>query len=143
MTGKAIVIAALAALIAVAVAAGAPRMSGMSLHATLTGKAETPKGDPDGSGSATVTINGTSVCWQIKASNVTTLTASHIHKGGPGVAGAVVVPFGAAYTSKGCIKAPAATVAAIMKNPGGYYVNVHNAKYAGGALRGQLSGASM
>ena len=143
MTVKAIVIAALAALIAVAVAAGAPRVSGMSLHATLTGKAETPKGDPDGSGTATVTINGTSVCWQIKASKVTTLTASHIHKGGPGVAGPVAVPFGAAYKSKGCTTTTAATAAAIKRNPAGYYVNVHNAKYPGGALRGQLSGSSM
>ena len=65
--------------------------------------------------------------------------AAHIHKGGPGVAGPVVVPFGAAYKSKGCVKAPAAVAAAIQKRPGAYYVNVHNAKYPAGALRGQLS----
>jgi hypothetical protein len=32
----------------------------------------------------------------------------------------------------------AAIVAGIKRNPAAYYVNVHNAKYPGGALRGQL-----
>ena len=45
-------------------------MGGTSLHATLTGKAETPKGDPDGSGTAEVKITGKSVCWEIKATGV-------------------------------------------------------------------------
>jgi CHRD domain len=138
MTLKLVVIGAVIALaVAVASASGA-LMKGGSLHATLTGKAEKPKGDPDGRGTAEVKINGTSVCWEIKASKVGTLMAAHIHKGGPGVAGPVVVPFGAAYKSKGCVKAPAAVAAAIQKSPGAYYVNVHNAKYPAGALRGQL-----
>jgi hypothetical protein len=143
MTLKSIALAAVVAMIAVAVAAGASHKGGNSLHAALTGKAETPKGDPDGAGTAEVKINGKSVCWEITASKVTKLTAAHIHKGGPGVAGPVVVPFGGAYKSKGCTTTTAAVAAALKKSPGGYYVNVHNAKYPGGALRGQLSGDSM
>ena len=143
MTLKLIAVAAVAALIAVAGAAGSTKAGGSSLHAMLTGKAETPKGDPDGSATAEVKINGKSVCWEIKASKVATLTAAHIHKGGAGVAGPVVVPFGAAYKAKGCATTTAAIAAAIKKNPAGYYVNVHNAKYPAGALRGQLSGDSM
>jgi hypothetical protein len=141
MTLKSVVVTtAVVVLVSVAGASGAlgALQKGGSLHATLTGKAEKPKGDPDGSGTAEVKINGTSVCWQIKASKVGTLMAAHIHKGGPGVAGPVVVPFGTAYKSKGCVKAPAAVASAIQKNPGAYYVNVHNTKYPAGALRGQL-----
>jgi hypothetical protein len=143
MTFKSIAVAAAVALIAVATAAGAPHKGGNSLHATLKGKSETPKGDPDGSGTAEVKLSGKSVCWEIKAAKIARPNAAHIHKGGPGVAGPVVVPFGATYKAKGCQSTTAAVVAAIRKNPAAYYVNVHNAKYPGGALRGQLSGDSM
>lgn len=128
--------ALLIALVAVTGAAAA--MQKGSLHATLTGKAETPKGDPDGSGTAEIKITGSKVCWEIHVAKVGTITAAHIHKGKPGVAGPVVVPFGAAFKSKGCTTAPSGAAAAILKNPSAYYVNVHNAKYPGGALRGQL-----
>ena len=71
-------------------------------------------------------------------SKVQTIVAAHIHKGKAGVAGPVVVPFGAHYKSKGCTTTTAAIAAAIQRNPAAYYVNVHNAKYPGGALRGML-----
>jgi len=126
------------ALIVAAGASGALQKHGSSLHATLSGKVEVPKGDPDGTGSAEVKITGTTVCWEIKASKVGTLMAAHIHKGGAGVSGPVVVPFGKTYKSKGCVQAPSAVATAIKANPSAYYVNVHNAKYPAGALRGQL-----
>jgi hypothetical protein len=122
----------------VAAAGAAAAMQKGSLHATLTGKAETPKGDPDGSGTAEIKITGTKVCWEIHVAKVGTIVAAHIHKGGPDVAGPVVVPFGATFKSKGCTTASALLTAAILKSPSKYYVNVHNAKYPGGALRGQL-----
>jgi hypothetical protein len=130
-------IAVLAALVVAATATGAVQGSG-SLHATLTGKVEVPRGDPDGRGTAEVKITGTKVCWEIQTSKVATIVAGHIHKGGPGVAGPVVVPFGKVFHAKGCTTTTPALAAAILRNPGRYYVNVHNAKYPGGALRGQL-----
>ena len=138
MRFKIVVAGAVVALVVVAGASGALQKGGNSLHATLSGKAEVPKGDPDGRGTAEVKINGTSVCWEIKTSKVAKLLAAHIHKGRAGVAGPVIVPFGKAYKSKGCIAVPAAVATAIKNNPSAYYVNVHNAKYPGGALRGQL-----
>jgi hypothetical protein len=127
----------LAALVVAAGATAAAQKVG-SLHATLLGSAETPKGDPDGRGTAEIKITGRRVCWEIHVSKVQTITAAHIHKGKAGVAGPVVVPFGTHYKSKGCTTTTAAIAAAIQRNPAAYYVNVHNAKYPGGALRGKL-----
>jgi hypothetical protein len=132
-----VVIAVLAVLLGAPVVSAAIAKGG-SLHATLSGKAETPKGDLDGSGTAEVKIAGTKVCWELHVTRVGALVAAHIHKGGPGVAGPVVVPFGKTFKAKGCTTTTAATAAAILAHPGQYYVNVHNAKYPGGALRGQL-----
>ena len=127
----------LAALVVAAGATAATEKS-KSLHATLLGKAETPKGDPDGSGTAEVKITGRQVCWEIKVARVQTIAAAHIHKGRPGTAGPVVVPFGKVFKAKGCTTTTAAIAAAIQRTPSAYYVNVHNAKYPAGALRGQL-----
>jgi hypothetical protein len=127
----------LAALV-IAAGATAALQKGGSLHATLTGGAETPKGDPNGHGTAEVKIIGRKVCWEIKVSKVQKIVAAHIHKGKAGVAGPVVVPFGKVYKSKGCTTTTAALAAAIVRNPSAYYVNVHNATYPGGALRGKL-----
>jgi hypothetical protein len=71
-------------------------------------------------------------------SKVQRILAAHIHKGKAGVAGPIVVPFGKVFRAKGCTTTTAAIAAAIQRNPGAYYVNVHNAKYPGGALRGKL-----
>jgi len=132
-----VLIGVLAAAVLAAGATAATQKDG-SLHAALLGKSETPKGDPDGSGTAEVKISGAKVCWEIKTARVGTILAAHIHKGRPGVAGPVVVPFGKTFKAKGCVTSTAAITAAILRNPGAYYVNVHNAKYPAGALRGQL-----
>ena len=96
------------------------------------------KGDPNGRGTAEIKITGRRVCWEIKVSGVQTIVAAHIHKGRPGAAGPVIVPFGKVFKAKGCTTTTAAIAAAIQKAPSPYSVNVHNAKYPGGALRGQL-----
>jgi hypothetical protein len=138
MRFKYIVAGLLVALIPVAAASGALLKDGNSVHATLTGKVEVPKGDADGTGTAEIKITGRQVCWEVKTAKVAKLLAAHTHKGKAGVAGPVVVPFGKTYKAKGCATATAAVAAAIKKNPRAYYVNLHNAKYPAGALRGQL-----
>jgi hypothetical protein len=131
-------IAGIAAVVLVPATALAASQKGNSLHATLRGTVEVPKGDPDGSGRAEVKITGARVCWEFKLAKIGTPNAAHIHKGLPGKAGPVVVPFGAAFKAKGCTTAPTVVAQAILRNPSAYYVNVHNAKYPGGAVRGQL-----
>lgn len=107
----------------------------------LSGRAEVPKGDPDGTGFAVLNLDagkGTA-CWKFKGiAKIGAPNAAHIHKGRKGTAGPVVVALGNAYKTSGCAKAPKKTIVAIETHPNDYYVNIHNAKYPAGAIRGQL-----
>jgi len=101
-------------------------------------------GDPDGFGSASVTINGTSLCFGITVGNLATPTMAHIHKGRKFENGPVVVPLtpptnGNHGASSGCVNDVDATLAAdILAHPKAYYVNVHTGDFPAGAVRGQL-----
>lgn len=113
-----------------------------TLTADLAGTAET---DSDGSGTATVVLDpdaGTA-CWTFSVENVDPITVSHIHEGAAGASGGPVVDLdldGFDGSSEGCNDAAdAATLQAIIDDPAGYYVNVHNEAYPGGAIRGQLA----
>jgi hypothetical protein len=115
--------------------------------ADLKGSNEVPAaGDPDGVGAATVSFDvfdavDAEVCWDIAYSGITAPTAAHIHRGAAGVAGLVVVDFGApgASSSLGCAALTATLANEILADPAGFYVNVHNVDFPGGALRGQLA----
>jgi hypothetical protein len=112
------------------------------VSAKLKGSNEVPtKGDPNGTGFVVVTFDAKkgTACWKFKnVTRIRTPTAAHIHKGRTGSAGPVAIPFGAAYKASGCQKAKKSLIEAIETNPNRYYVNIHNAKYPDGALRGQL-----
>lgn len=120
---------------------------GRPLRATLTGAAEVPvPGDPDGSGTALVTLNPGQgvVCFRIEVANITLpALAAHIHSAPAGVPGPVVVPFvapGADGTASGCTSdVDRDLILDILRNPAAYYVNVHTTDFPGGAVRGQLS----
>jgi hypothetical protein len=112
--------------------------------ATLTGAAEVPgSGDPKGSGTVQVTLNPDTgeVCYELSVANIQEATAAHIPKGAMGQEGPVTVALEAPKTGsvKGCTKADAPVIIAISQDPAGYYVNVHNAAFPKGAVRGQLS----
>ena len=138
LVALAVVAAAVVPLVAFGSAGSTSKLS-----AKMTGSVEVPKGAPNGHATASVTITGTKVCWKYtKVTGIDKPTASHIHKGKPGTAGPVVVPFGAAYKAAGCTTTTAALAKAIAANPKAYYVNIHTAKYPPGAVRGQLKVAS-
>jgi len=138
MAFKSLAIVFLVALMPLTAAVAGTPVTGTSLQGIFTGRVEVPKGDPDGRGTVKVTILGAKVCWDISTTKVGPLTAAHIHKGGVGKAGPVVVAFGSAYKAKGCVRTTASTAEAIKGAPKEYYVNVHDAKYPSGALRAQL-----
>ena len=116
----------------------------MKAKANLTGAAEVPgPGDTNGSGTVQVTLDSdkNEVCYDLAVAKLDDATAAHIHEGAAGKDGPVKVPFDAPKggSAKGCKTADAAVVKDIMANPANYYVNVHNAAYKNGAIRGQLS----
>jgi CHRD domain len=121
------------------------RPGGRPLTATLTGAAEVPgPGDANGTGTATLRLNPGQrrVCFVLTASNITLpAAAAHIHVGASTVAGPVVVPLAppdATGMSGGCVSAERSLIKAILKNPSGYYVNIHTSDFPAGAIRGQL-----
>lgn len=130
------------ALIATAATA---QTGGRKLQTNLTGAAEVPgPGDADGAGTAQITVNSgqRQVCYKLAVRNIAVATAAHIHEGGPTVAGPVKVTLGtpnASGMSSGCVTVDRALALEILKRPADYYVNVHNAPFPGGAVRGQLA----
>src|SRR5216683_5128156 len=62
--------------------------------AKLNGASETPPVDTKATGTATLTVSGTSVAYKVTASGLSgNATAAHIHLGSTTAAGPVVVPF--------------------------------------------------
>ena len=117
---------------------------GRPFTTALTGAAEVPgPGDPDGSGTASITLNAGQglVCYSLEVTGIAPATAAHIHVGSSTVAGPVVVGLmpPTSGSSSGCADASQELIKAIQQNPSNYYVNVHNIEYPAGALRGQLS----
>jgi hypothetical protein len=116
---------------------------GRPLTATLTGAAEVPgPGDSDGGGTAKFTLNHGKgeVCYDLAVTNVTAPTAAHIHAGVAGQSGGVKVALQAPTdgAAKGCVNVDKELIKDMMQNPANYYVNVHNAEFPQGAVRGQL-----
>ncbi|MGA7305880.1 MAG: CHRD domain-containing protein [Rhodothermales bacterium] len=114
------------------------------LEAMLSGANEVPKADADGSGEAEFTLSADSmkVCYELAVENIAEATAAHIHHAPAGENGPVVVALNAPAdgSSKGCVEEVSADVIKdLLQNPADYYVNVHNADYPAGAVRGQLS----
>ena len=139
----------LAALPALLLAAGtAPAQEGgRPFTTTLTGAAKVPgPGDPDGGGTAKVRVNAgqRQVCYDLTVTAIATATLAHIHRGSRTVAGPAVVTLAppASGSSKGCVTVTRALAQEIIRNPAGFYVNVHNAAFGDGAVRGQLSRSS-
>lgn len=105
-------------------------------------------GDTDGSatGSITVNVGQDRVCWEFtNVANVAPVNRGHIHKAPAGLNGGIVVDFfnvaaGTQGPLTGCTTAPLgkALLVDIIQNPEAYYLNLHNADFPAGAVRGQL-----
>ena len=117
---------------------------GESYTTALVGGQEVPgPGDPDGTGTAKITADATTnqICYDLTAQAIARPTAAHLHEGALGVAGPVRVTFDAPTNgrSQACVGVERRLAAAVIADPANFYVNVHNADYPDGAIRGQLT----
>ncbi|MGM9473965.1 CHRD domain-containing protein [Pseudarthrobacter sp. YS3] len=94
-------------------------------------------------GSFSYTIDGDELCYTLSVRGLSApATAAHIHVAARNVAGPVVVPLtvgaGTDWTVDACTTPAEAVLSAIEADPGADYVNVHNADFPAGEIRGQL-----
>jgi CHRD domain len=140
MVGTAVAVAA------IAVGETSPVAADHSLRALgtiMTGPQEVPgPGDEDGVGAAGVLINVTRgrICYLLAVKNIATPNAAHIHIGAAGTFGGIVVNLDPPVRgfSANCTNVGSELAGQIAHAPEQYYVNVHNAEFPAGAIRGQL-----
>lgn len=123
-----------------------------TLYSTpMTGEQEDPVGDPDGTGTATLRVTPTRVCYDIRPKKAgRTFAAAHIHVGKRGDTGAVFITlWSSAKTVRagkltGCSKRiRSADLDKVKSKPADHYLNIHNATYPSGAIRGQLTATKL
>lgn len=118
--------------------------SGVPLGTSLNGDEEVPgPGDTDGEGFVVLALKPAlkKICYLLSVENIDTPTAAHIHKAPVGEAGPVVVALEPPEDgdSHGCVSdVERNLIIDIIRNPSDYYINVHNAEFPAGAIRGQL-----
>ncbi|HVE78317.1 MAG TPA: CHRD domain-containing protein [Gemmatimonadaceae bacterium] len=136
-------------------------------RATLNGTNEVPTRTTPATGTAELTLVGDQLSWVITMSQITNVTASHIHIGAAGVNGGILLPLtppvsntrieGSATRAQYAQNPPASPnqgvtwdVLIAMMRAGTVYVNVHTSDgdatpnegpgdFAGGEIRGQTA----
>jgi L-aminopeptidase/D-esterase-like protein len=111
--------------------------------AALTAAASMPKGPKGGAGTATITFKMGSgqACWRISVRGIGKAVSAHVHAGGPGKVGDVVIPLGDRFARTGCVLTGKRVLREVARKPTAYYVDVHSEKNIRGALRGRLHAA--
>ncbi|MHC4341210.1 MAG: CHRD domain-containing protein [Planctomycetota bacterium] len=119
-------------------------------HARLLGGNEVPPVETENRGAASFAVGADfsiDFVLAMATPTVTDVADAHIHPGGEGVNGGILVdleiPTGsldaAAGTVRGTVSGDVAALARILADPAGFYVNAHTAARPGGAARGQLA----
>jgi hypothetical protein len=115
---------------------------GNNFSANLTGANEVPPADPDGTGTARISIDDVTnrICTHLEVRDIGAVTAAHVHRGSTGVNGPPVVTLDAPDDddSDDCDNVADELVDEIRRSPGSFYVNVHTADHPDGAIRGQV-----
>jgi CHRD domain len=119
-----------------------PTSGGRALTASLSGAGETPSGDPDGLGIASVrSLPGLGqLCYQLTVSRIelpATAARLQLVSTGKRVV-ALRAPDAATGVSSGCPNVSRALVRSVLARPAAYFLNVSTSDYPAGAIRGTL-----
>ncbi len=147
----------LIAVLVMGLAATVTAADGLRFKTGLLSTNELHSTDADGSGKAIVWIDAAAgtVCFDISFRDSGTPNRAHIHAANAQNAGPIVVPFFDIQTpatlfdarheelesksrTGGCVQASPELLAQIAADPANYYVNLHNARFPAGSMRGQL-----
>jgi hypothetical protein len=135
--------AAVVAALSLAALSSASTRTVMGVNAKLTASEEVPKQtvkNTKGTGQFAGSLKGSKLTWKLTFSGLTgAATAAHIHLGGMGKAGNVVVPLCGPCKSgvKGTATLSSKLLGDLKKHL--LYVNVHTGKNPAGEIRGQLA----
>ena len=97
---------------------------------------------PIGSGVAIISINAATnqLCWKISSlTNVPSPTQVRLFQNFTGATGRNGRVLGHGYKPSGCIPVERPALARMEFKPNIFFVNVHSARYPGGAVRGPLA----
>lgn len=99
-------------------------------------------GDRSGSGMADVRLPvvRSQFCYRLITRKIAPATAAHLHRAPAGATGHVVLDLKPPVRgrSRGCIDIDGVLLTEIKALPSSFYIDVHNANFPNGALRGQL-----
>jgi hypothetical protein len=135
----------LAVLVSIALAAPTANASLLYFDVGMTGDQEVDaggqfnQGDADGFGVAKIVIDTSdfTIDWEFLVVGIAMpLTGAHIHNAPAGIEGGVVVDFSAQLSGTGLSDV---NLEDVVGNPSNFYVNLHNADFPAGAIRGQFS----
>jgi hypothetical protein len=130
--------AASAAVIAAALALPASAAPSIPLNSGQ----EPAGGEAEGHGFFSYTIDGTEFCWTLSWRGIADPLDGHVHFAPRGTAGPIAIDLDTDDVGgpdvSGCRMITAALASAITSDPGAYYVNLHNAGFQAGAIRGEL-----
>ena len=118
------------------------------LATNLQGSQEVPANSSTATGNVTVLIDKAALKVYVTGSFTglsTAATAGHIHTGAAGTNGPVTVGLSPTNATSGTITGNATITPVFMETllSGGTYVNIHNATFPGGEIRGQLGAVNL
>jgi hypothetical protein len=142
-------VAAIALAVAIPLANGASGERTKALFAYMNGKKEVDAngkkntGDLNSLGTFSATVDSGKLCYGLTIRGTDTPVAAHIHRGGPNVAGPVVIPLtqpadGDPGAIGACVDVDDSLASELLKRPSRFYVNLHTTKFPNGSTRGQL-----